>query len=167
MPIRDVDAHTDSPGRVLANRGASGIDGLLSMAFGAAARSSRTIALSGDLSFLHDVSALGSDEVPDLVMVVLDNNGGGLFDLLPQAVHAPAFEKLFIAPHGLDLSSVAAGFGRSAKSAPEDVTEIGAEIESMLEQGGLHVYVVAVDREVETKQRRELDEAAARALDGF
>jgi 2-succinyl-5-enolpyruvyl-6-hydroxy-3-cyclohexene-1-carboxylate synthase len=90
-----------------------------------------------------------------------------LFDLLPQAVHAPAFEKLFIAPHGLDLSAVAAGFGRSATTASGDVTEVGAEIESMLEQGGLHVYVVVVDREVETKQRRELDEAAARALDGF
>jgi 2-succinyl-5-enolpyruvyl-6-hydroxy-3-cyclohexene-1-carboxylate synthase len=167
MPVRDVDAHLLSGGRVLANRGASGIDGFVSTAVGVAARSPRTVALSGDLSFLHDASALAGHPGADLVLVVIDNNGGGLFDLLPQARHAPSFEKLFIAPHDLDLAAVGAGFGHEALAMSSTLGGLDTEIEARIEAGGMHVLVVPVDREVESKQRRELDEAAVRALAGL
>ncbi|HEX2404726.1 MAG TPA: 2-succinyl-5-enolpyruvyl-6-hydroxy-3-cyclohexene-1-carboxylic-acid synthase, partial [Acidimicrobiia bacterium] len=102
MPIRDVDAHVAHTGRVIANRGASGIDGFASTALGAASASTGAVALAGDLSFLHDASGFVVDEIGDVVFVVVDNGGGGLFDLLPQAEHAPAFERLFVTPHHLD-----------------------------------------------------------------
>ncbi len=113
------------------------------------------------------MSALAGDPGGDLVLVVLDNNGGGLFDLLPQARHAPSFEKLFIAPHDLALGDIGAGFGHESVSMAPAMNGVAAEVETRIEAGGLHIIVVPVDREIEAKQRRELDEAAVRALSGL
>jgi 2-succinyl-5-enolpyruvyl-6-hydroxy-3-cyclohexene-1-carboxylate synthase len=121
LPIRDLD-HYMRPRdglRVLANRGASGIDGLVSAAIGAAlAHQARgggpAAALLGDLAFLHDLPGLvlGPHEPrPDLVIVVANNNGGGIFSLLEQAGLGAPFERLFGTPHGADLSQFAAGAG--------------------------------------------------------
>lgn len=163
MPVRDVDAHTVKGGRVFANRGASGIDGFTSTTLGIAGVHRRTLGLSGDLSFLHDVSALAGGYPGDVVLIVVDNNGGGLFDLLPPATHSPAFERLFVAPHDKDLVAVASAFGVGAMTI-ESRQQLTEETESRLSEGGVHVLVVPVDREVELKQRRELDEAAAMAM---
>lgn len=101
--------------RVLCNRGASGIDGVTASALGAAAAEGRpTLLLTGDLAFLHDVGALlfARHETIPLVIVVLDDNGGGIFSFLPVAEQAEAvgFDRLFRTPHDLDLAKAAALF---------------------------------------------------------
>ena len=120
MPIRDLEWYAEaqpSPPRVLANRGVNGIDGVVSTALGVAASGPspglRTVALLGDLTFLHDVSGLVNlPEVP-CTFVVLDNGGGGIFSFLPQAaaLDAPVFEQLFGTPPTSDIGAVGRGFG--------------------------------------------------------
>jgi 2-succinyl-5-enolpyruvyl-6-hydroxy-3-cyclohexene-1-carboxylate synthase len=120
MPIRDLEWYAEAnplPPRVLANRGVNGIDGVVSTALGVAAsgngQGTRTIALLGDLTFLHDVSGLVNLSVSDCTFVVLDNGGGGIFSFLPQAtaVEPGVFEDLFGTPPTSDIATVAGGFG--------------------------------------------------------
>ena len=119
MPIRDVEwfgGASAVPLRVYANRGANGIDGVVSTAMGVAtARSKPTVLLIGDLAFLHDVSSLvdGIDEAASLLIVVLDNGGGGIFSFLPQrtGLDEARFEMFFGTPRKIDPSEVARGFG--------------------------------------------------------
>src|SRR5207249_5828059 len=96
--------------RALGNRGASGINGFASTALGVAlAGGGPTFALAGDLSLIHDQNGLlmARSEPIDLVLVVANNDGGGIFEFLPQAELPEHFERLFITPHGLDLSLLA------------------------------------------------------------
>lgn len=159
MPVRDIDAHLVSAGRVFANRGASGIDGFTSTAVGVAGTYERSVAVSGDLSFLHDMSGLLAVGGVNLVLVVVDNNGGGLFDLLPPATHSPSFERLFVAPHGQDLVSIGSAFGLDAIRV-EDVEELSSHTDRALAEGGFHILVAPVERVAELKQRSGLDEVA-------
>jgi 2-succinyl-5-enolpyruvyl-6-hydroxy-3-cyclohexene-1-carboxylate synthase len=112
MPIRHVDLVLGSVGRrlqLLGNRGASGIDGFISSALGsAAATRGRTVALAGDLSLLYDLASLAwaGRNGTDITIVVVNNDGGGIFSLLPQAP-LPEFEELFATPHGLDFADAA------------------------------------------------------------
>jgi 2-succinyl-5-enolpyruvyl-6-hydroxy-3-cyclohexene-1-carboxylate synthase len=115
MPIRDVDAFWPPTGpgqRFLANRGASGIDGVVSTGLGVAAATGeqeKVVLLLGDLSLYHDMNGLWAVNRHGLrpVVVVLDNDGGGIFNFLPQAEHADVFEELFGTPLGLRLEDVA------------------------------------------------------------
>jgi 2-succinyl-5-enolpyruvyl-6-hydroxy-3-cyclohexene-1-carboxylate synthase len=160
MPIRDVDAHYTGPARVISNRGVSGIDGFVSTALGAATTTSEgTVAFCGDLSFLHDSNGFVADDIGSVVFVVVDNGGGGLFDLLPQSEHAPSFDRLFITPHGLDLSHLAAVYGIDS-TITDDVAVLGEEMESRLEARGAHLIVVPVEREADLKARRSMDDTA-------
>ncbi|MHB1788511.1 MAG: thiamine pyrophosphate-dependent enzyme, partial [Acidimicrobiales bacterium] len=119
MPVRDLESvalRRDRPPRVMANRGANGIDGVVSTALGVALGSRRaTVAIVGDLAFLHDVSALvrAPGEDAPLTVVVVDNKGGGIFSFLEQAAALPPsrFELLFGTPQATDVVSVASGFG--------------------------------------------------------
>ncbi|TDO43152.1 2-succinyl-5-enolpyruvyl-6-hydroxy-3-cyclohexene-1-carboxylate synthase [Kribbella sp. VKM Ac-2527] len=110
-PIRDLDLAPVVPIRTVANRGLAGIDGTLSTAIGAAlANGGPTYALVGDLAFLHDSNALiiGPDEPrPDLRIIVVNDNGGGIFSTLEQA-GSTHFERVFGTPHHTDLSALAA-----------------------------------------------------------
>ena len=118
-PVRDVAlAAAPRDGVVVrSNRGVAGIDGTISTAVGAAlAHDGPTVALLGDLTFLHDTTGLviGPDEArPDLTIVVLDDRGGGIFHLLEQGApeHAPAFERVFGTPHTVDLAALCAAMG--------------------------------------------------------
>ena len=119
MPVRDIEsfaAPRARPPRTLANRGANGIDGVVSTAVGVAlAGPGPTVALVGDLAFLHDVSALVTAEESDLdlTVVVADNRGGGIFSFLEpaSALDGATFETLFGTPQRPDPVAVAAGFG--------------------------------------------------------
>ncbi len=168
MPIRDLDAW--APGRervrVLANRGASGIDGFVSTAIGVAlAHDGPTVALTGDLSFLHDRNGLlVRADAPgvDLVLVVVDNDGGGIFHFLPQAGWPASFERVFGTPHGLDLAGVAATHGLD-HVAPE-ATALEDEVRHRAERGGLHLVHVRTDRHENTLLHAELQQAVTAAV---
>ena len=114
MPIRAVDSfwpYAKTQQRFFGNRGASGIDGLVSSGLGlTAGRSSvPTVLLLGDLSLYHDMNGLWALRRHGLraTIVVCDNNGGGVFNFLPQAQHQDVFEELFATPLGLDFAQVA------------------------------------------------------------
>jgi 2-succinyl-5-enolpyruvyl-6-hydroxy-3-cyclohexene-1-carboxylate synthase len=116
MPMRDLEWFAPAlpvPPTVMANRGANGIDGVVSTALGIAASGRRTYALLGDLAFLHDVSGLVNLHHAPCTFVVLDNGGGGIFSFLPQAaaVDPARFELLFGTPPTSDVSAVARAFG--------------------------------------------------------
>lgn len=113
MPVRDLDAFApprEEAVTVLANRGASGIDGIVSSAFGVAAGvPGPTVCVLGDVAFFHDQNGLlwsRERDVP-VVFVLVDNDGGGIFHLLPIREHEPHFTPLFATPHGLDFQHVA------------------------------------------------------------
>ena len=102
------------------NRGANGIDGVMSTSLGLALTGVPVIAVIGDLAFVHDSNALwgiGAHDV-DLRIIVIDNDGGGIFSFLPQASELPSaeFERLFGTPHGTDLCAVAIAHGVEAVS---------------------------------------------------
>jgi 2-succinyl-5-enolpyruvyl-6-hydroxy-3-cyclohexene-1-carboxylate synthase len=116
MPVRDVESFwplRDAPPRVLAHRGANGIDGTLAAAFGAAAAGGRIVVHLGDVALAHDLGALLSASRLDLAItiVLVDNAGGGIFDFLPVATQTDAFEEHVATPTGLEAERVAALFG--------------------------------------------------------
>jgi 2-succinyl-5-enolpyruvyl-6-hydroxy-3-cyclohexene-1-carboxylate synthase len=119
MPVRDVEwyaAPRRNPPRVFANRGANGIDGIISTALGVAAAAEPVVALLGDLAFLHDASALASlrgESRGSCTLVVLDNGGGGIFNFLPQAdvLDHDRFEQLFGTAPEVSVAEVGRGFG--------------------------------------------------------
>lgn len=164
MPVRDLDAFmAPRTGlRVLANRGASGIDGFVSTAFGVAASGARTFALCGDLSFVHDVGALvwGARRGASLLIVVADNDGGGVFDLLPQA-DLPEHERLFVTPHRLDLEPLVRATG-AAYVRCAGAGELGKAIAS--DGAGVTVVHVPVDRALAIDRRRAVRAAVSGAL---
>ena len=122
MPIRDVDAFGGHRGdgssvTVLANRGANGIDGVISSALGAAAYGAPVTALVGDVAALHDLNAIATTVRLDLpvAIVVVHNDGGGIFSFLPQAdptrFDPDVFERHLGTPHGTDFGAVATALG--------------------------------------------------------
>ncbi|HEY6436627.1 MAG TPA: thiamine pyrophosphate-dependent enzyme, partial [Ignavibacteriaceae bacterium] len=116
LPVRDLDNFlgTESNRFTLHfNRGASGIDGVTSTALGIAIRKKPTILITGDLSFLHDLNALliASKYSILITVIVINNNGGGIFETLPIAQKVNRFGEFFIASHNLDLSGIVKSFG--------------------------------------------------------
>lgn len=167
-PVRDLDLATAGPGpRIIASRGLAGIDGCLSTAAGLALTSGvPTYALVGDLTFLHDVGALviGPHEPrPDLTVVVIDDDGGGIFGLLEPGApqHVQAFERVFGTPHGADLGGICRSLGVRFTNActPMELTEAVAA-----PPAGLSVVRVAVDRAGQRASHADLRAAAAEAL---
>jgi 2-succinyl-5-enolpyruvyl-6-hydroxy-3-cyclohexene-1-carboxylate synthase len=168
MPVRDVEWW--APAResaTFANRGVNGIDGVVSTVLGVAA-GSKAIGLVGDLTMLHDVSALvdglGSAG-GTCVLVVADNRGGGIFSFLPQAsyVEHARFEQLFGTPRLHDLQVVAQAFGHDATSV-ETIDELRGAIEKGLAGEGLSVVVAKVPSREDNVRLHEAwnDEVARR-----
>lgn len=172
-PIRDVDLMA-SPYEVgghrlvLANRGLSGIDGTVSTAIGAALGrpSAGAVALIGDLTFLHDSTGLlvGPDEPrPDLTIVVVNDDGGGIFALLEQGApgHSQSFERLFGTPLGADLGALCAASATSYARADHPDALRAALGEATT---GLRVIECPVGRVGRRDLERRIREAAASAL---
>jgi 2-succinyl-5-enolpyruvyl-6-hydroxy-3-cyclohexene-1-carboxylate synthase len=168
MPVRDVDsfAAPRTGLRILANRGVNGIDGFVSTVLGvAAADDAPTVALVGDLCFLHDANGLlgARDRGHDATFVVVDNDGGGIFSFLPQADLPEHFEQLFGTPHGIDLAALASVHGvpvDEARSADEVVPAVDAAVGA----GGVRVVVVRTDRAGNVIRHREVWAAVAAAV---
>ena len=162
-PVRDIEAfaHPRSGVSVFANRGLAGIDGNISTVFGVTNEFERTTAILGDLTFLHDISALTNATVGNLRIFVIDNNGGGIFSTLPQA-NTGNFEQLFGTPHNLDLLKVIAGFGVSVTK----ITNLG-ELQSAAskEIKGFEVVVVNVpSRESNADQLKSITQRVSSAV---
>ncbi|HKE52511.1 MAG TPA: 2-succinyl-5-enolpyruvyl-6-hydroxy-3-cyclohexene-1-carboxylic-acid synthase [Actinomycetes bacterium] len=168
-PIRDFEAQLrpDLLAHVVANRGASGIDGCVSSAVGAAlawqaAGGGPAYAVLGDLAYLHDRNGLvlGPDEPrPDLCVIVVDNDGGGIFSLLPQA-GIEGFERVFGTPHRADLAADAAVTG-----IPVAEVSTAAELAGAVKPTtGLRLVRVRTDRAAETELQHRLHAAVAAAL---
>jgi len=162
-PVRDIEAfaHPRSGVSVFANRGLAGIDGNISTAFGITNKFEKTTAILGDLTFLHDISALTNATVGNLRIFVIDNNGGGIFSTLPQA-KTGNFEQLFGTPHNLDLRKVIAGFG----VAVNNVTSL-IELQSAAskEIKGFEVVVVNVpSRESNAEQLKSVTQRVSSAV---
>ena len=141
-PIRDIEAFC-KPRKgllVFSNRGLSGIDGNISTIFGVAKEFENTSAILGDLTFLHDISALVNRSGENIRIFVLDNNGGGIFSTLPQA-NADNFDQLFGTPHNLDLEKVATGFGVKATTV-SDLKALQLQLSKPIV--GLEVVIVKV-----------------------
>ncbi len=169
MPARDLDRHMTARSgvRVLANRGASGIDGLVSSAIGAAlahqvAGGGPAVALLGDLALVHDAPGLmlGPQEPrPDLCLVVVNNDGGGIFSALEQAAFPGPFERVFGTPHGTDMQQLAGAAGL-----PYSLLEHASDLPGVLAGTGLRLVEVRTDRAEGTKLRAAISEACAAAL---
>jgi 2-succinyl-5-enolpyruvyl-6-hydroxy-3-cyclohexene-1-carboxylate synthase len=169
LPARDLDRHMAPRAdvRVLASRGTSGIDGLVSSAIGAALAHQAggggpAAALIGDLAVLHDAPGLvlGPDEPrPDLCLVVVNNDGGGIFSALEQAAFPGPFERVFGTPHGADLEHLAAAAGL-----PYLRLERAADVPAALAGTGLRLVEVRTEREADTKLRASIAQACAAAI---
>lgn len=166
MPVRDVEWFGGTTeARVLANRGANGIDGVVSTAVGVALAGRPTVALVGDLAFLHDTNALlgAAERDVALTVVVVDNDGGAIFSFLPQAsaLDTDEFERLFGTPHGLDLVAVAAAHGVDA-AAVDSMAELAAVVATP--QAGIRVRIVRTDRQANVAVHQRLYDQVAERL---
>ena len=169
MPIRDVEefvaGRRDGP-RIISNRGANGIDGTVSSAFGAraAADEGPVVLLIGDVALAHDIGGLlaASRLGLALTIVLLNNDGGGIFHFLPVAGETDAFEEHVATPHGLDFSKAAALYGCGFERA-HTVAELRAAVEASIAGDGTTIIEVRTDREENLALHRRVAEAALAA----
>ena len=170
MPIRDLDLFVPSSSkrlRVLANRGASGIDGVVSSALGASAASDAPLlAVVGDLSFHHDLNGLVAfrEGRARATIVIVNNDGGGIFSFLPIARHEDAFERFFVTPHGLDFEPACATYGLPF-SRPATWESLHARVAGSLAERRSEVIEVRTDRRENRERHEEAWRAVIRAVD--
>jgi 2-succinyl-5-enolpyruvyl-6-hydroxy-3-cyclohexene-1-carboxylate synthase len=170
MPVRDVDTFLAGGAqalRCMSNRGANGIDGVVSSALGASAAVTGPVVLViGDISFYHDLNGLlaARKHDLDLLVVLVNNDGGGIFSFLAQAESASEeFEMLFGTPHGLQFRPFVEGYGgRFVRVA--DWPGLRAAVADGLQRGGLQVVEVPSERARNVELHRQVWQAVAAAL---
>ena len=165
MPVRDVDTYATTDGApvpVAANRGASGIDGTVATAAGFARGLGRPVTLLiGDLALLHDLNSLAMLRDVHVIVVVLNNDGGGIFSFLPIARHEEFFEPYFGTPQGVGFKPAAKMFGLAYEH-PGTMEEFVEAYGSACARGSSSLIEVKTDRkENVTLHRRLLEEVAA------
>ncbi|MBT2726499.1 2-succinyl-5-enolpyruvyl-6-hydroxy-3-cyclohexene-1-carboxylic-acid synthase [Bacillus sp. ISL-75] len=158
MPIRDLDSffiNNNKAIKVMANRGANGIDGTVSTALGAALYSKSLYLVLGDLTFFHDLNGLIAAKLYNINIniIVINNNGGGIFSFLPQSEHSKNFELLFGTPLDLEFEHAVKMFkGEFTKI--EDWDHLGSEMMKATNQTGLKVYELRTIRDVNRDEHR-------------
>lgn len=166
MPIRDLDWFMRPRRvRILANRGANGIDGFVSCVLGAGTSGDGpTAALCGDLSFLHDQNGLlpASQRSFDVVFVVVNNDGGGIFSFLPQAAQ-PGFEQLFGTPHHHSFALLAGSYGCRYRLV-QRAADVGPAVAGAVASGGTHIIEVHTDRPENVELHRRIWDRVRREL---
>ena len=172
MPVRDIEwfAAPRAGIRVHANRGANGIDGLVSTTLGiAAAGGGPTVGLLGDLAWLHDsngllaATALAASATPvRATFVVLDNDGGGIFHFLPTSA-MPELDELFVTPQAVDPIALAAAYGLEVTRV-ERASEVGPAVAASLAAGGVRAMVVPTDRRTNVGRHEGVWAAVAQAV---
>jgi len=169
MPIRDVEeflpARENGP-RVLSNRGANGIDGTISAAFGAAAAGDGPVVLLvGDVAVAHDIGGLMAARRLGLALtiVLLNNDGGGIFHFLPVAGETDAFEEHVATPHGLNFAHAAALYGCRLER-PGTVNELKSAVEASIATDATTIIEVRTDRVENLALHRRVAEAALAAI---
>jgi len=159
LPIRDFDWFCGKTGKniiTLYNRGASGIDGITSTALGIAALNKPVILLTGDLSFLHDLNSLIAAKNLNihLIVILINNNGGGIFNALPIASNTKVFKDFFITPHNLNIGSIVNSFGL-AHHLIKNETEFENRLISSLKSKSFTVLEIKTDSVLSNKFRKE------------
>ena len=160
MPIRDLDSFFLSNHKsikVMANRGANGIDGTVSTAIGAAVYTKSLYLVLGDLTFFHDLNGLIAAKLYDIDIhiILINNNGGGIFSFLPQSEHPQHFELLFGTPLNINFEHAVKMFnGKYNKIATWD--QLGTLLKQSHHQKGIHVYEIETNRDRNRDEHREL-----------
>jgi len=160
MPIRDADTFfliDDKDIKVLANRGANGIDGVVSTALAASKAFKRLVLVIGDLSFYHDMNGLLAAKLLklDVTIVLINNNGGGIFSFLPQSKIENHFEALFGTPMHMNFEHAAKLYDADY-SLIESWQEFRSKLTKSLSHKGLHIIEVPTNREENEQEHRKL-----------
>lgn len=168
MPIRDLDTffHFNQKGiRVMANRGANGIDGTVSTALGAGISSQPLYLVLGDLTFFHDLNGLIASKQYgiDINILLINNNGGGIFSFLPQANFPTNFEKLFGTPLDLDFSHAIKMFG-GEYDLISDWEHFLSSFKRNQDIPGLKVMEITTNRDRNLTEHRELWNSVSREI---
>ncbi|WP_331232854.1 2-succinyl-5-enolpyruvyl-6-hydroxy-3-cyclohexene-1-carboxylic-acid synthase [Natronorarus salvus] len=168
MPIRDADRFArprTADLSVLGNRGASGIDGIASSALGAGSASKRLVLVTGDVAFYHDANgllALSRCGV-DATVVLVNNDGGGIFHMLPIESFDPPFTSQFKTPHGLDFEPLGALYGFEFERV-ESVEAFEERYTDSLASSGTQVIEVSVESEASHRTREAIQERVVNVL---
>jgi 2-succinyl-5-enolpyruvyl-6-hydroxy-3-cyclohexene-1-carboxylate synthase len=169
MPVRDMDTFfrgSERRIRFMANRGANGIDGVVSSALGASAGSDGPLVLViGDIAFYHDMNGLLAAKLHELhaTIVLINNDGGGIFSFLPQADYPEHFEQLYGTPHGLDFRNAAEMYGADYTLA-DNWNVFRAAVATGIKQGRLNIVEVQTDRQRNVVLHRAIWQAVSVAL---
>jgi 2-succinyl-5-enolpyruvyl-6-hydroxy-3-cyclohexene-1-carboxylate synthase len=173
MPVRDMDTFFPADGktiRFLANRGANGIDGVVSSALGVSAACRETgsgplVLVIGDIAFYHDMNGLLAAKLHGLnaTIILVNNDGGGIFSFLPQADHPQHFEQLFGTPHDLDFRHAAALYGTSYTRVADWPAFRTAVAQGITSQG-LNIVEVQTNRDRNVQQHRAIWKVVSTAL---
>ncbi len=172
MPVRDLDTFFWSSKqriRIIGNRGANGIDGIISSALGASAVAGQhepTVLVLGDLSFYHDLNGLLAARLYrlNLTIILINNDGGGIFSFLPQAAYPEHFEQLFGTPTGLDFRLAVEMYGGRFQRV-ENWESFRKAVNQGLHTGGLDVIEIPAERTSNVKMHRQLWEVVKKAID--
>src|SRR6476661_4816928 len=158
MPVRDVEFFWKPNNleiKAFFNRGANGIDGTLSTALGVAHRNQSSIMLTGDLALLHDTNGflIKNKFVGHLTIILINNNGGGIFEMLPVAKFDPPFEEFFATPQQINFAQLCATYGVEHEII-DDWKQFKQKL-SFLPNSGIRVLELQTDRRSDAKWRQD------------
>jgi 2-succinyl-5-enolpyruvyl-6-hydroxy-3-cyclohexene-1-carboxylate synthase len=171
MPIRDLDSfflNNDKAIKVMANRGANGIDGTVSTALGAALYSKSLYLVLGDLTFFHDLNGLIAAKLYniDIHIILVNNNGGGIFSFLSQSEHPKNFELLFGTPLDIEFEHAVRMFkGEFTKI--KDWDHLGTKLKNSTDTKGINVYEIVTNRDKNRDEHRKFWDFVSQEISNF